>query len=184
MSQKKVLVLIAAGSEEMETVITVDVLRRASVEVTLAGVHGSEPVKCSRSIVIVPDTSLALTTELYDAIVLPGGLDGAQTFADSAEVGKALKAHESAGKIVAAICAAPIAFKAHKIALGAKITSHPSKAADLKDSFTYVEDRVVQDGQIVTSRAPGTAFEFALTLAKILVGDAKVAEISPGMLLK
>ena len=186
MSGKRALVIVAAGSEEMETVITVDVLRRAGIEVTLAGLTGKDPVKCSRSVVLVPDDSLAnaASSGLFDAVILPGGLDGSHAFAASAEVGKVLKDHESAGKIVAAICAAPFAFKSHGIAVGKKVTSHPCKAEDLKADYTYLEDRVVQDGQVVTSRAPGTAFEFALALVTNLVGATKATEITPGMLLK
>lgn len=185
MAAKKALVVVAPGSEEMETVITVDVLRRAGIDVTLAGLAGKEPIKCSRSLVLVPDDSLAnaAASGLFDAVILPGGLDGSHAFAASAEVGQVLKAHESGGKIVAAICAAPIAFKSHGIAVGKKITSHPCKAEDLKADYTYLEERVVQDGQVITSRAPGTAFEFALALVTNLVGSSKASEITPGMLL-
>lgn len=96
-----------------------------------------------------------------------------------------LKAQESAGRLVAAICAAPIALNAHGIGIGKRLTSHPSvKDKFTPDQYTYSEDRVVQDGQLVTSRGPGTAFEFALKLVEVLVGADTVANITPPMLVK
>lgn len=187
MSEKTALVIVTNGSEEMETVITVDVLRRTGVKVTLAGLNGNEPVKCSRAVTLVPDDSLESATKsgLFDAVILPGGLDGSEAFAASAAVGQVLKAHEEGGKIVATICAATIALKSHGIAVGKKVTSYPSKADVFKDtSYIYLEDRVVQDGQIITSRGPGTAFEFGLAIATNLVGEEKAAEVGRGMLLK
>ncbi|KAF6207497.1 hypothetical protein GE061_015943 [Apolygus lucorum] len=104
---KKAVVLLAPGSEEMEAVITIDVLRRAGVNVTVAGLVGKEATKCSRDVVIVPDASLdeALKCGPFDAVILPGGLGGSECFCSSPEVGKLLKEQESAGRIVAAICA-------------------------------------------------------------------------------
>jgi protein DJ-1 len=82
MSVKKALVFLATGAEEMETVIIVDVLRRASIDVTLAGVDGEETVVCSRNIKIVPDCGLnKVSDHLFDAVIVPGGLKGAQTCA-------------------------------------------------------------------------------------------------------
>ena len=86
---------------------------------------------------------------------------------------------------MAAICAAPIALKAHGIGIGKKLTSHPSvKDKFTPDQYTYSEDRVVQDGQLITSRGPGTAFEFALKLVEVLVGPDSVAKIVPPMLVR
>lgn len=99
-------------------------------------------------------------------------------------MGQLLKAQESSGRLVAAICAAPIALKAHGVGTGKKLTSHPSVKDKLADNYTYSEDRVIQDGQLVTSRGPGTAFEFALKLVEILAGAGTVEKITPPMLVK
>lgn len=187
MSTKKALVIVAPMSEEMETVIAVDVLRRAKIDVTLAGLDGSDSVKCSRSVVLVPDDSLtnAAKAGLFDAVVLPGGLIGSPAFSKSAEVGQVLKAHDAAGKVLAAICAAPVAFKTHEIAVGKRLTSHPLTRDEFKDtSYTYSEERVVQDGHIITSRSPGTAFEWALAIVGALLGPEKEKELHDWMICK
>ncbi|KAK4878833.1 hypothetical protein RN001_011339 [Aquatica leii] len=184
---KKALVLIAEGTEEMECVISVDVLRRAGVEVTLAGIAGNDPVKCSRNVVVVPDSSLCDATSKgpYDAIVLPGGLGGSKAFAECKELGQLLKEQETAGRIVAAICAAPTALNAHSIALGKSITSYPSVEAQVMQNakYNYKTDSVVVDGNLTTSRGPGTAFQFALSLAEQLTGKEKATEVAKAMLL-
>uniref|UniRef100_U5EU18 Putative transcriptional regulator dj-1 n=1 Tax=Corethrella appendiculata TaxID=1370023 RepID=U5EU18_9DIPT len=182
---KKVLAVLPTGAEEMEFVISVDVLRRAGVEVTVAGLNGTDPVKCSRDVVIKPDTSFeSASKNEYDCIVLPGGLGGSKAMCESKALGEILKKFESNGKIIAAICAAPTAFEAHSIALGKSITSYPSFKDQLSAKYKYVDDKkVVVDGNIVTSRGPGTAFDFALKLAEILAGQEKSQQVAKGMLL-
>ncbi|CAH1406443.1 unnamed protein product [Nezara viridula] len=186
MSEKSAVVLLANGSEEMEFTISVDVLRRAGVKVTVAGVGCDGSAKCSRGVVIHPDMSLteAVKKGPYDAVVLPGGLDGSNAFATSAEVGNLLKDQEKEGRLIAAICAAPLALKDHHIGFGKKVTCYPSVKDSLQDNYTYSSDtNVVQDGNILTSQGPGTAFEFALSVAKELVGEEVVQEVKKGLLL-
>uniref|UniRef100_A0A069DQN1 Putative transcriptional regulator dj-1 n=1 Tax=Panstrongylus megistus TaxID=65343 RepID=A0A069DQN1_9HEMI len=185
MSTKSALVLVAEGSEEMECIISVDVLRRGGVDVTLAGLKGNEPTKCSRDVVIVPDKSMeeAIKCGPYDAIVLPGGLEGSKSFAASSTLGNLLKEQEKCGKIVAAICAAPTALKAHGIGLGKRVTCYPGLEKELVDSYKYSEDKVVVDGNIITSRGPGTAFDFGLTLVEQLVGSDTSTSVKKGLLL-
>lgn len=182
---KTALVILAPGSEEMEFVIAADVLRRAGVKVTVAGLAGVDAVKCSRDVCIVPDTSLDIAKGgLYDAIVLPGGLGGSQAMCESAELGALLKEQEAAGRIVAAICAAPTALLAHGIFSGKNLTSYPLVKNQLVDTYKYVDDqKVVQDGNLITSRGPGTAFDFGLKLAEVLAGADKAKEVAKGMLL-
>lgn len=179
------VVLLADGAEEMEAVIAIDVMRRGGIAVTVAGVEGAGVVTCSRGVVIRPDSSLdeALAQD-YDAVILPGGMPGAKTLAESAKVGELLKKQESRNAIVAAICAAPIALASHGVGAGKKLTSHPS-VRDQLTAFQYEDtERVVVDGSLITSRAPGTAFEFALALVAALQGTEKKDEIIPPMLLK
>lgn len=116
-TDKKALVILAPGAEEMETVITADVLRRAKISVTLAGLDSSHPVECSRSIRIVPDMSLneAIEGGPYDVVVLPGGLGGSKRLAESNMVKTVLQTQEAAGGFIAAVCAAPSALLSHGI---------------------------------------------------------------------
>ncbi|CAG9794579.1 unnamed protein product [Diatraea saccharalis] len=184
---KTALVILAQGAEEMETVITVDMLRRGGVSVTLAGLDGDGPVLCSRQITLVPNKSLAdalAENPQYDAVILPGGLEGSDRLSKSSVVGTVLKEHEKAGKIVAAICAAPTAFVSHGVARGKRVTSYPSTKDKITGDYRYVEgERVVVDGNIVTSRGPGTAYWFGLTLIELLTGKEEAAKVEKGMLI-
>ncbi|XP_032232372.1 protein/nucleic acid deglycase DJ-1 isoform X2 [Nematostella vectensis] len=146
------LVILAEGAEEMEAVITADVLRRGKVP--------------------------------YDAVILPGGLTGAQNLAKSDQVGQILREQYEAGRIVAAICAGPTALLAHGVGGGKRVTSYPS-FKDKMTGYTYSEDRVVRDGNLITSRGPGTAFEFGIELVRAIRGDDGAADgLASQMLLK
>lgn len=99
-------------------------------------------------------------------------------------VGDVLKAQETADRWIAAICAAPLALSAHKIGLGKSITSYPSVKDKLTTDFKYVDDQiVVQDGKLITSRGPGTAYEFGLKITEALVGADKAKQVAEGMLV-
>ncbi|XP_055614950.1 protein dj-1beta [Toxorhynchites rutilus septentrionalis] len=180
---KNLLMLLPHGAEEMEFVICVDVLRRCGVNVTVAGLGGTT-IKCSRDVVINADTTLddAVKND-FDAIALPGGLGGSKAMSESSKLGEVLKLYESKGKLIAAICAAPTVLLTHSIALGKSLTSYPSFKEQLSSQYKYVEDKtVVVDGNLVTSRGPGTAFDFALKLGEILVGLDKTKQVASGML--
>lgn len=182
---KTALIAIADGTEEMEAVITIDVLRRAGVEVTVGALGAGKHVKCSRAVVIQADTMLVGAAGDFDVVILPGGLQGAKTFADNLLIGQLLKKQERSGRLIAAICAAPIALKAHAIGAGKRVTSYPSFAEEIKTAgYLYSEDRVVVDGNLITSRGPGTAFEFALAIVKKLLGDEKMQQVKDPLLLK
>jgi len=179
------VVLLAEGAEEMEAVITVDVLRRGGVDTKIAGLIGTSAVTCSRSCVIVPDVAVdEIRENKYDAVVCPGGMEGAKSLAASTVVGKMLNKQMAQGGIVACICAAPLALASHKVGLDRRVTSHPVVQKNmLENGYEYCEDRVVVDGNLVTSRGPGTAFEFALKLVELLAGKEVKDSIMPGMLL-
>ncbi|XP_067658188.1 Parkinson disease protein 7 homolog [Haliotis asinina] len=181
------IVLLAAGAEEMETVITVDVLRRGGIDVTLAGLNGTDPVLCSRQVNVVPDKSLddALKSTPYDVVILPGGGTGAKNLRESEAVGKLLREQEGRDALVAAVCAGPTALKVHGIGKGKTVTSHPGVADEFKEGdYKYSEERVVQDGKLITSRGPGTCFEFALKIVEALQGVEKAQSLVSPMLVK
>jgi protein DJ-1 len=176
------LVLLARGTEEMEAVISIDVLRRAGIDVTVAGLDGTNPVRCSRGVVITPDVALDEVNGVFDVLVLPGGAEGAKRLAESGQVGVLLKDHELWGRMVAAICAAPIALQAHGVFEGRKLTSHPSVRFVLEDWGKYSEHPVVADGNLITSRGPGTAFPFALRIVGALSSAQRMVEVRAPMM--
>lgn len=186
--KKRALVLLAPGAEEMETTIIVDVLRRAEVEVVLAGLEGNGPVRCSRGVQLVPDASLdeqlpALERGEFEAVILPGGAGGADKLAASAVVGRVLSRQWEAGRVVAAMCAAPLALAAHGIATGATVTCFPSLRARVEATHVWRGERVVRSGQLTTSQGPGTTFEFALALVEQLAGSEVAARVRAPLLL-
>lgn len=104
--------------------------------------------------------------------------------AASAQLGTVLQRQQKADRLIAAICAAPCALRAHSIGLGKRLTSYPAMKEKLADAYEYVDDMdFVRDGQLLTSRGPGTAYVFSLRLAEALVGLAKAQEVAKGMLL-
>lgn len=111
-------------------------------------------------------------------------MGGTEAFVNSSLVADVLKAQESADGWIGAICAAPLALLAHKIGIGKSITSYPSVKDKLTAEFKYVDDQtVVQDGKLITSRGPGTAYHFGLKIAEVLVGADKAKQVAKGMLV-
>ncbi|XP_076240480.1 protein dj-1beta isoform X2 [Calliopsis andreniformis] len=183
MAKKTAILLIADGSEEMEAVITTDILRRAGIDVTVAGLDESPCVKCSRDVKICVDAKMQdAVKQNYDVVILPGGLGGSKAFSSSPEVGKLLQQQEKENRIIAAICAAPTALKAHGIAKGKQITSYPSMKDQLTDEYKYLEDTVVTDGNLITSRGPATAFAFGLAIVEKLLDKETADKVAKGML--
>lgn len=177
------LVPIANGSEEMEAVIVIDVLRRAGVLVDVASVETSLQIKASRGVLLVADKYITDCETGYDAIILPGGMPGAERLGQCEHLVQLLQAQKNSGKIYAAICAAPaVVFEPAGLLSGLKGTAHPAFCAKLSNQ-SVVEERVVVDGACTTSRGPGTAFEFALSLVEQLCGPEKVAEVAKPMVM-
>ncbi len=176
------LVLLAEGAEEMEAVISIDVMRRGGIDVTVAGVDGPEAVRCSREVVITPDVALDALDDEFDVVVLPGGAGGAQRLAKSERVGEVLRRQEQRNGLVAAICAAPIALKAHGVFKNRQLTSHPSVKPMLEDWGEYTEHSVAADGNLITSRGPGTAFAFALRIVGALTDAQRMVEVRAPMM--
>lgn len=171
-----VAILLAEGFEEVEAVTPADYLRRAGVDARLVGVTG-RAVKGGHGITVTADLTLAELREEPDAVVVPGGGKGAENIASSAASLDLIRRLHAAGKLVAAICASP-AVVLHKagVTAGRRVTCYPGMEKTLTGS-TFSEKRVVVDGNVVTSRSPGTAAEFSLELVAILAGAKKAAEI-------
>ncbi|MBN2718963.1 MAG: DJ-1/PfpI family protein [Deltaproteobacteria bacterium] len=178
----KVLIPISTGFEEIETATIVDVLRRAGLNVTLAGLTPGL-IEGRSAIQIQPDCSIddALKTMDYDAVVLPGGQPNAGTLARDSRVINLLQRMDSAQKTVAAICAAPAALSQAGLLDTRKATIYPGCVDDLPPG-SYVEQDVVISENIVTSRGPATAMAFALALVERLCGGATASTVSKALL--
>lgn len=175
----QVLVPIADGSEELETVTIVDVLRRAGAEVTLASVDGVQ-VTCSHGLRITADCGIeACTARVWDAIVLPGGMPGAEHLRDCATLIRLLREHVAAGRLYAAICASPAVVLHHHGLLKGKATCYPGFERGMTG---YEPARVVEDGQCITGSGPGAALAFALAVAAGLVGRERAEHVGRAML--
>ncbi|XP_050072638.1 protein dj-1beta-like [Anopheles maculipalpis] len=206
--KKRALVLIANGSEEMELVITVDVLRRCKIGVIVALVPGPESAKddliahCSRGVNVKADTTLQAYVQQYaatedglpDAIILPGGLYGAKAMAEAPDVGTLLERQQKAGKLVAAICAAPTVLLAHgKLFAGRRLTSYPAFREQMAEAGYVWEDpaaagsplgRVVRDDNLITSLGPATTFDFGLAIGAALAGQEVADQVAADLLYK
>jgi len=174
------LVLLAEGFEEIEATAIIDVLRRAGVTVTAAAL-GASPVRGSHGIALVADRSLdGLDTGTFDAVVLPGGMPGAKNLKEDARVRELVAKAAHDGKVVAAVCAGPIALAAAGVLAGRRATAYPGYELE---GAVYSEERVVVDDNVVTSRGPGTVIEFSLALVEKLVGSAKAERLRRDMLV-
>jgi 4-methyl-5(b-hydroxyethyl)-thiazole monophosphate biosynthesis len=176
---KKVLVPISNGTEPMEAVITVDILRRAGAEVTLASVHDHLHISASHGLKIVADALISDCQDtIYDLISLPGGMPGATNLRDCGVLESMVKKQASDGRPYAAICAAPaVVLGSWGLLKGLKATCYPTFMEQLSSFTTTVESRVQQDGKVVTSRGPGTAIEYSIVLVELLFGKEKADEV-------
>ncbi|MBE9528734.1 MAG: DJ-1/PfpI family protein [Proteobacteria bacterium] len=179
--EKKVLVPLAPGFEEIEALAVVDILRRAGATVLVAGI-GDGIVTGRSAVHVVPDVRLdEVYEEEFDMVVLPGGAPGTENLKKDERVKEVVRRLFEEGKYVTAICAAPTVLSAIGLIEKKRVTCHPSVVGDMCRS-EYVNERVVVDGQLITSQGPGTAIEFAYALVEALYGAEKVAEINTGVL--
>ena len=175
----KAVIFFAPGLEECEGLLCVDILRRAGVEVTIAAVGGVQTVKSARQVNVVAD---ALAEDLdysaFDACILPGGLPGVDNLKADATVRRVCTEFAAAGKIVAAICAAPTVLAAFGVLAGKQATVYPGMDAPLTAAGAhYTGLPLTIDGNIVTGEALGAAIPFALALARLLAGPDASARV-------
>jgi 4-methyl-5(b-hydroxyethyl)-thiazole monophosphate biosynthesis len=177
---KSVLVPLANGSEELEAVTVLNILRRAGIEAVSASLDG-HPIRGSRGTMLIPDTALdeALKRD-FDMVVLPGGQPGTNNLKSDARIIRLLQHMAKNGRYVCAICAAPSIMAAAGLLDGKRATSFPG-ALDAFPKVSRQPQTVVEDGKLITSRGPGTAMDFALTLVERLSGKAKRDEVEAGL---
>jgi len=184
---KTALIPIAEGSEEIELVTIVDVLRRAGIEVTVASANSGDKLQicASRGTHIVADVMLDdCVKKRYDLIAVPGGLPGSEHLAEHPVLDALLRDQAAHNKLFAGICAAPALVLASKgLLLDKTATCHPSFQKSLEAKEVDGAARVVVDGNCITSQGPGTALDFALELVEQLCGLVKREEVSSPMVL-
>lgn len=178
----KVLLFLAEGFEEIEALTVVDVLRRADIvcdtcSLAYENVTGAHGIK-----VFADKTMDNVNAEEYNAVVIPGGMPGAENLKNSEKVVSIVKKFNAEGKVVAAICAGPIVLGKAKITEGKKVTSYPGYENELGNCI-YLEETAVIDNNVITSRGPATALYFALKLVEKLKGMETVEKLKEGMLL-
>ena len=181
---KKVLIILTDGFEEIEAITPIDILRRAELDVVIAGLD-KKVVTGSHGVLLTTDVLLKEVKDLPDAIVIPGG-PGAEDLGRSRAVREWVLKMNQAKKTVSAICAAPAAVLAPTGILDGKTaTCFPGYENRLDaGGATFSPERVVTDGDVVTSRGAGTAMEFSLELVRKLAGAPKAQEVSEKILAR
>jgi len=176
-----IYVMLAPGFEEIEALAFVDILRRADIDVSTVSIDNTQTVTGSHNITVVADVNLKDITTMADGIVLPGGLPGTYNLQKNETVISMLKEYNKSGKMVAAICAAPSVLGELELLKNKNATCYPSFEEKLFGA-NVCTDRVVADGNIITSRGAGTAHDFAFKFVEILKGIDKANELRSSML--
>lgn len=177
----KLIILISNGFEEIEAVSIIDICRRAEIDVTIAAIEDIE-TKGANGIIIKADCLIeAIDSKNFDMIVLPGGLPNAFTLAENKKVQTLLKEFKQQNKNIGAICAAPYALHTAGV-LNENYTCYPSFEKKIKDEGYHDSDAIVIDGNVITSRGPGTAMSFGLEIVRVLCDEATYKNIKNGLL--
>jgi 4-methyl-5(b-hydroxyethyl)-thiazole monophosphate biosynthesis len=179
-----VLIPIAQGFEEIEAITLIDVLRRGAIEVIVASLNETLLVEGAHGVVIGCDRCIeGLTTDELDMILLPGGWGGTMALIDHPTVQSLLTKMDAEGKNIGAICAAPLAlYRAGVLKEG--YTCYPGIQNDISiEGFRGESQSVVESGNIMTSRGPSTAMEFALAIVKKLAGEAMYTSLCSDLLV-
>lgn len=182
--KKSALIVIANGSEDMETTTVTDIFDRAGIDVIVASVN-EKTITTAHGLKITAHKLLQeCKDEKYDIIALPGGLKGAQNLRDSDFLKEKLYEQKKSGRIFAAICASPqVVLNEHGLLGDKKATAYPGMTDSLPNQAA-VDQKVVVDGNCITSRGPGTAIAFALTCVEQLLGKNKAQEVAKGLLVE
>ncbi|BBH09587.1 Class I glutamine amidotransferase-like superfamily protein [Prunus dulcis] len=177
----RVLIPVANGSEEIEVVTIVDILRRAKVDVVVASIEKSVQILASQGTKIIADKLIGVAAELtYDLIILPGGTAGAERLNKSRILKNLLKEQELAGRIYGAVCSSPGILHRQGLLKGKKATAHPSIVSKLTNEVVN-GTKVVIDGKVITSRGLSTVTDFALVIVSKLFGHARARSVAEGL---
>ncbi|MBN7773708.1 DJ-1 family glyoxalase III [Clostridium aminobutyricum] len=178
-----VYVHFAQGFEEVEALTCIDVMRRAGIEAVMVSMTGEKIVKSVRNIGIQTDILFEEADyESCEMIVLPGGMPGAKNLGEHEGLVQHIKDFSANGKWIAAICAAPMVFGHNGLLTGKKATIYPGMEEHLIGA-AYSTDRVAVDGNVITSKGPGTAMEFAVTIVELLKGKALAEKLKNDLVM-
>ena len=180
---KTALIIVAPGFEEIEAISVIDILRRAKVDVTIAGLDTLTTTGSHDISIIADSLFIDVSSSLYDVLILPGGEPGTTHLENNSLVSDCIQHHIQNDKIVAAICASPRILDKLGYLTSKDATSHPSMKTRLTQCI-YKEDRVVTTNQVITSRGPGTALEFALAILTVLGLTKESQELKESMLIQ
>lgn len=177
----RVLCLIFEGFEEIETVSPIDLLRRAGVEVMVASLGEDIHVTGRNNITLHADTTLDAVADAgdFDLLLIPGG-PGIATVRSDGRAAALAKVYASKAKPIAAICAAPTVLNDAGLLTGRRFTSHRSVSGELPASA--LDERVVVDGDLITSRGAATSVEFGIALVERLCGAEKAKDVAAGIM--
>jgi len=181
MSEQSVLVVITDGTEELEAVAPIDILRRGGLAVTVASLTDHRKARGANGLLIEADCTLSdAVDEVYDCVMIPGGA-GVATFRKSSSLIDFLQGTAHSDRWVAAICAGPLVLDDAGLLEGKKHPCHFSVKEELpKATF---DKKVVIDGKVITSQGPGTAVDFGLAILEQLAGKAKADEVAKNICL-
>ena len=179
----KVLIPLAAGCEELEAVTIIDLMRRAQLEVVTASLTTDLAVKASRGVTLLADTTLDnVVVADFAMVVMPGGQPGTDNLNADSRVHQLLKSMAAADKWLAAICAAPLVLAHAGLLDGYRATAYPCALTTADwPQIQLCDDAVVTHGKRVTSRGPGTAMDFALTLIELLTDQVTHDKVAAGL---
>lgn len=177
---KRVLCLLAPGFEEIETVTPIDLLRRAGAEVVIASVTGEKQVAGRCYMLLEAETALEdVMDESFDLLLIPGG-PGVKALRADGRPAQLAKQFSAAGKVIGAICAAPTVLEDAGLLANKRYTAHFSVNEELP--LALAGEKVVEDGNLITSRGAGTAVDFGLALVERLFGKAKAREVAEAIM--
>ena len=174
----KTAIFLADGFEEIEALTVVDLLRRAGIEITTASIMGRKSVEGSHKITVEADALLEdLDFDSFDMLILPGGMPGTTNLDNCAPLKAQIQKFADAGKLLAAICAAPTVYGGMGLLKGKKATCYPGREGDLTGAEVQTTE-VVKDGNFITSRGMGTAIPFGLAIIEQFQGEKAAKDMA------
>lgn len=176
----KIYIFLADGFETVEALAPVDVIRRAGLELTTVSIMGQREVLSAQGVYVLADTLLEeCTLADADALILPGGGQGTENLSACEPLRRELSRANDEGKLIAAICAAPMVFGRMAILTGRKATCYPGCEADLGDSYTASAIEI--DGNMITACGPGVSFDFGFAIVEYFCGEDMVTTLRSQM---
>lgn len=182
---KKVALFIENGSEELEFIAPLDIMRRANLEVDLISANNEDFITSSHNIKILTDKKIEEVNNIldYDAIVIPGGMPGSTLLRDNKKIIEFYQTMYNSGKLVAAICAAPIVLSAAGITDDKEVTSYPGFDKEINYKNYNSEKAVVIDKNVITAQGPAVAILFGYEIVNYLLQDNTAEDVKKAMLV-